>query len=129
MRRKWRVVVISQHIGLRTLASIVFKRGGHDVEAVPSRGEAMPIIAQGLPDLVILDLHLADESGLTLASDLRTLYPQLPIMLIPPHSQVAPVPEEEMQAAEQLGVKLLDKQTGIAGHNFNLEVHKLLNHA
>jgi len=41
-----RVLVVSQHIRLRSLLIVVLTRSGHDVEAVISRAEAMPIVTE-----------------------------------------------------------------------------------
>jgi CheY-like chemotaxis protein len=123
----WRVLVISQHIGLRTLLTTLFKRGGHHVDAVTSRAEAVPIIAHGLPNLIILDLYLSDEPGLDLASDLRARYPQLPMLFISSTVLDAPVPEEDIHAAAQLGINIF--QRSIASHDFNSVIQDLLNRA
>jgi DNA-binding NtrC family response regulator len=126
MWRKWRVLGVSQHIGTRTLLTIRFKRGGHDVEVVSARAEAMDIIAKQIPDLVILDLYLSDEPGLKLAADLRALYHQLPILLIPPYDQTRTVSQDDLRTAKELCVTILYGGVGVLSHNFTSEVHKLL---
>lgn len=123
MPRKLHVLVVSQSIGRRTIATISFTRGGHHIEAVTSRDEAMPLIAQQQPDLVILDMYLKDEPGLKLAADLRTLYPDLFMLFAPQQNEV--VLEEEIQAAAELGISVLDKYTSIGSQNFSNVMHKI----
>jgi CheY-like chemotaxis protein len=123
MRRKLHVLTVSQSIGIRTLATICFTRGGHHIEAVTSRAEAMPLIAQQQPDLVILDMHLKDEPGLRLAADLRTLYPDLLMLFAPQLNEV--VLEEEIQAAGELGISVLDEYTRIGSQSFYNVMHKI----
>ena len=122
-----RVLVISQHIGLRTLLTVVLQRGEYHVDAVTSRAEAMPILLKHMPDLVILDLYLGDEPGLDLASDLRASHPTLPILLISSTVLDSAVPEEDIHSAAQLGINIF--QRSIPSHDFHSLIHALLTHA
>ena len=116
MRHRGHFLLISQHIGLRTIATISFTRGGRHIEAVTSRDEALPLIAQQQPDLVILDMYLKDEPGLRLAADLRALYPDLLMLFATQQNEV--VPEEEIHAPADLGISVLNKYTSIGSQSF-----------
>lgn len=128
MRRKRQILVLSQQIGLRVLLRLFFKRMGHSIEIVTTRTEAMSIIEyqKERPDLLILDLHLSEESGLKLASHVRVLHPELPMLLIPSRLPSYLVPQEDIHAAAQLGIPILGKDTGLGGHNFYSLIHTLL---
>ena len=130
MRRKWHILVVSQDIGARMLATITFKRRSDHAEIVTSRDEAMPLIAQKLPDLIMIGLHLSDESGISLASDLRALHPQIPMLFIPSPTSHSLVSEKDILAADQLGIHILGRYRYevMGGHNFNMALHKLLEH-
>lgn len=122
-----RVLVISQHIRLRSLLTVVLTRSGYEAEAVISRAEAMPIVTKEMPDLVILDLYLGDEPGLDLASDLHALHPQLPMLLISSTVLDSALPEEDIHAAAQLGINIF--QRSIPSHDFHSLIHALLTQA
>jgi CheY-like chemotaxis protein len=122
MRRKWHILVVSHQIAMRTLLNILLTRIQQNVEAVTSRAETMAIIEQKLPDLVILDLYLADEPSLAFASDLRALYPQLPILLISSPAEAAT--DEDIHSAAQLGFKVLN--IGPGRYEFYVVMHELL---
>ena len=131
MLRKGHILVLSHQIGLRILFRLFLKRLGHSIDIVTTRTEAMFIIKDGrdMPDLVILDLYLDNESGLKLASDLRALHPQLPILLIPPRDHPPPlVPQEDIDAAAQMEVNILPRGVGIGGHSFDDEILKIMDH-
>jgi len=79
-----RVVVVDSHTLTRYgLAGLV---GQHpDLEIVAEAGlasEAVRVIAAARPDVVTVDVTLADGDGLRLARDLRDRYPDLGIVLL-----------------------------------------------
>jgi CheY-like chemotaxis protein len=55
-------------------------------------------------DITILDYHMPGRDGLTLAADLRKLYPNMPLALITANSQT-----EIAARAEELGMTFLVK--------------------
>lgn len=130
MRPKWQILVLSHQIGLRVLLRIALMRMQHPIDIVTTRIEAMVALRHlnKKPDLVIADLYLNDEPGLTFAADMRALHPQLPIMLIPTYEKTVTVLEEDLHTAAQLGVRILPKHTipGSHSHNFHFELHSLL---
>lgn len=122
-----RVLVVSDSVGRRSLLNVVLTRSKHDVETVMSREDAMPLVAKNKPDLVILDLYLKDEPGLDLASDLRALHTDLPMLLVSSSVTDAAVPEEEIHAAAQLEINIF--QRSIASQEFHTLIQKLLDRA
>jgi len=57
--------------------------GGIDVETAVTGTEALDLVAQWVPDLLVLDLHLPDTDGYRLLADLRLRLhaPALPAIL------------------------------------------------
>ena len=49
--------------------------------------QAMKIIRSDMPDMVIVDISLADTSGLELIKDLKVQYPELPILTLSMHDE------------------------------------------
>jgi two-component system OmpR family response regulator len=64
---------------------------GFQVKACAERGEALDRCREELPDLVLLDIRLNEEreGGYVLCSDLRRLYPRLPIVFLSSHDSEA----------------------------------------
>lgn len=66
-----RVLVVDDHELSRKLLQRVLGRDGHSVEAVPTLAAGQAAAVASAPDVVILDLHLADGDGLDLVRRLR----------------------------------------------------------
>ena len=47
-----------------------------------SAEQALDIIATQIPDLALIDFNMTEKDGLELATELRALYPDLPIAII-----------------------------------------------
>jgi DNA-binding NarL/FixJ family response regulator len=50
-------------------------------------GQAMTLIADSRPDLVLADISLPDKSGLELIKDIQALHPGLPILVVSMHDE------------------------------------------
>src|SRR5215471_2209551 len=55
---------------------------GIDVNFASTGKEALALIQQALPDLVLTDLQMPDMNGLELVKEVRNRYPSLPIILM-----------------------------------------------
>jgi CheY-like chemotaxis protein len=66
---------------LSTVSRLLGKEG-HQVTAAVSRRLALERAREGRPDLAILDLQLADGSGLDLLGSLREMHPGLPVLIV-----------------------------------------------
>lgn len=76
-----RVLVVDDDPGLRTLLQAYLGESGFAVETAHD-GEAMwRALARGLPDVIVLDLMLPGEDGLSLARRLRS-QSNLPILML-----------------------------------------------
>jgi two-component system, OmpR family, response regulator ResD len=69
----------------QTLASIVvsyLERAGHSVRRAGTGPAGLALIAEGVPDLVLLDVMLPELDGLELCRRLRARYPDLPVIML-----------------------------------------------
>lgn len=69
-RRRPRVLVVEDDAGLRRLAELAL-RISYDVITAATGGAALEVAADGLPDLVLLDLNLPDMHGAEVLRRLR----------------------------------------------------------
>jgi DNA-binding NtrC family response regulator len=74
----------------RLVQSIV-EREGYRIRVVSSGQEFLKILAENKPDLVLLDLHLPDASGLDLLAKSRFRYPDVPAIMITASNVVSDV--------------------------------------
>jgi two-component system phosphate regulon response regulator OmpR len=68
--RLW-LVIVDDEPELRAMVAEYFARNGFDVASAAGGAELDPIIAQGMPDLVILDVNMPGENGFAIARRLR----------------------------------------------------------
>jgi DNA-binding NtrC family response regulator len=74
----------------RLVRSIV-EREGYRIRVVSSGQEFLRILAENKPDLVLLDLHLPDASGLDLLAKSRFRYPDVPAIMITASNAISDV--------------------------------------
>lgn len=76
------VLVVDDDAEIRDLVEEYLAEEGFTVYGVPDGGRLRDRLAEGVPDLVLLDLKLPGEDGLTLARELRRNYPGMGIVMI-----------------------------------------------
>jgi DNA-binding NtrC family response regulator len=73
------------------LVQSMVEREGYSIKVVSSGQEFLKILAGSKPDLVLVDLHLPDASGLDLLAKSRYRYPEVPVIVITASNSVADV--------------------------------------
>lgn len=69
------VVVIDDDIHILELASLILSRRGYQVFTAPTASAGMEIIAERLPELVLLDYMMPEMDGLSALREIRTRFP------------------------------------------------------
>jgi two-component system phosphate regulon response regulator OmpR len=77
-----RVLVVDDEPDLRELLHEYLGRHGMAVRTAPDAEVARLLVAQAAPDLVVLDIHMPGEDGLSLARHLREAHPALGIVML-----------------------------------------------
>lgn len=76
------ILIVDDDSEIRSLLARYLTGQSFKATAVASCRECEAGLAQGLPDLVVLDVMLPDGSGLDLCRDLRARHPRLPIIML-----------------------------------------------
>jgi signal transduction histidine kinase/CheY-like chemotaxis protein len=77
-----RVLVVDDNATNRKVLSLQAGKWGMVTRDTPSGVEALQWLAQGEPfDLAVLDMHMPEMDGLTLAGRIHSTHPQLPLVL------------------------------------------------
>ena len=80
------ILVIDDDIAVRTSLQLLLKSEGYAVSGAETPGEALRIIKEDAPELVILDLNFSisttGEEGMTLLGDIKKLNAAIPVILI-----------------------------------------------
>ena len=85
-----RVLIVDDHPMMRTgLAQLIDHE--HDLKVgaeADNAGQALDAVAKQKFDLMLLDISLPDKNGLELIKDIRTLKPELPILVVSMHDEM-----------------------------------------
>ncbi len=78
------IYVVEDDKNISEIECFALKNSGYEIEAFPDAGSFRERLAKKLPDLVLLDIMLPDEDGLTILSKLRKNKEtaKLPIIMI-----------------------------------------------
>jgi len=84
-----RLLLVDDHAVVRQgIAELINREPGLEVcGQVSTAPHAVTAVARLKPDLLLLDLSLEDGSGMELVKNLKTLHPQLPILVLSVHDE------------------------------------------
>ena len=85
-----RLLIIDDHPMMRNgLAQLIDNEGDLKVcGQADTAGQAINLVAKNKFDLALCDISLPDKNGLELIKDLRTLHPDLPILVVSMHDEM-----------------------------------------
>lgn len=78
----YRILVVDDDEQIRQVSESVLTHGGYEVRSASNGFEALVLMRQALPDLIISDLNMPSMSGFELLSIVRRRFPQLPVIAI-----------------------------------------------
>ena len=76
------VAVVEDEEPLRRLWHRVLERAGHRCTVAATAKEAREQLAREQPDVLLCDIHLPDESGITLLRDIRADHPETAVIIV-----------------------------------------------
>lgn len=76
------LLVVDDEAKMRTMLQHAFEGMGAQVRAVETGEEALQVVAQRVPQLVVLDLKLPEMDGFDVLKRLKLRYPKLAILII-----------------------------------------------
>jgi CheY-like chemotaxis protein len=83
-----RILVVEDHPANRLLVEAVLARAGYDVDLASDAVEARARIAAAQPDVILMDVQLPGEDGLSLARELKAKpdTSSIPIVAVSAHA-------------------------------------------
>ena len=80
------ILIIDDDIGIRTSLSMMLRRAHYEVQAVASPKEAMAVVREQEPQLIMLDMNFSlstsGDEGLTLLKQIKLFRPTVPVILM-----------------------------------------------
>jgi two-component system response regulator (stage 0 sporulation protein F) len=93
------LIVDDQH-GVRRLLYEAFNDEGYKVKLAAGGLEAIKMIFQEMPDMVLLDFKMPGMSGLETLAELKKVSPDLPVLLMTAYGDL-----DVIEQAKKLGIK------------------------
>lgn len=114
-----RVLLVDDDDDVRNTLCQMLSDAAYQVTSASSGMEALDLIRQDVPDVLVLDIAMPGVSGLSVARDARRKTPGLPILFISGHAQ-----RETIDAAELGDAQLLRKP--FLSHELNAAIRRCL---
>jgi DNA-binding NtrC family response regulator len=108
MSDKASILIVDDEENLRRTLAMILQREGYVVKTAASIKEARQCLEVDPYDLTFLDLKLPDESGLTLLPELRSNYPQMPVLILTAQDKLDAALEAVRKGARDYLLKPLD---------------------
>ncbi len=81
MKKKSALVVDDEHLTLKIISDILGKEG-YEVKTASTYGKALQLIKSSSFHVVITDIRMPEKSGIDLLEEIRTVNPELPVILM-----------------------------------------------
>lgn len=98
--KDFRLLIVDDQNGVRRLLYEAFSDEGYKVRMASSGMEAIKVVSQDMPDMVLLDIKMPVMSGLETLTELRKMSRELPVMMMTAYGDL-----EVVEQAKKLGVK------------------------
>ncbi len=93
-----KILIIDDQLGIRLLLTEVFKKEGYITAQASNGVEALAMLEQDRPDLVLLDMKLPGMDGLEILRRIRKIDSDLKVIMMTAYGEL-----DMIQEAKQLG--------------------------
>ncbi len=104
------ILYVEDDLASGRLAHAIVEREGYAVKVVSTGQEFLKALAENKPDLILVDLHLPDASGLDLLAKSRLRYPEVPVIVVTASNAVSDVVSALKGGATDYVTKPVDHQ-------------------
>ncbi|HMA82476.1 MAG TPA: sigma-54 dependent transcriptional regulator [Candidatus Binatia bacterium] len=85
------ILYVEDDVASGRLAQSIVEHEGYAINVVSTGREFLKTLAENKPDLILVDLHLPDASGLDLLARSRFRYPDVPVIVVTASNEVTDV--------------------------------------
>ena len=79
---KQHILVVDDEAPILELLSSYFKKHGYDVSTADGASDALRLVDEKSPHVVLLDVLLADTDGLEVLLQIKAAHPKLPVIIM-----------------------------------------------
>ncbi|ACL02015.1 response regulator [Desulfatibacillum aliphaticivorans] len=98
-----RILVVDDDVNITSMLRRLFQRRGYDVDEAINGKQALQVMDQNLPDLVITDIIMPEMEGAELIMEIRKRAPGVKIIAISGGGRIQPA--DYLDLAEKLGAE------------------------
>jgi DNA-binding response OmpR family regulator len=110
MSTAYTILIIDDEPNLRRSLALILQRAGYGVTTAESAEQVQQYLQAGAYDLVFLDLKMPDINGLELLPQIRTLYPEMPVLILTAHATLDSAIEAVRKGARDYLLKPIDPE-------------------
>jgi DNA-binding response OmpR family regulator len=118
------ILIVDDEQNLRKSLAMILQREGYSVTTAASANEAHQLLQAGAFDLAFFDIKMPEKSGLTLLSEIRELYPDMPVVLLTAFASLESAIEAVRIGADDYLLKPIDPPVILTRIKQVLEKHK-----
>lgn len=104
-----RILVVDDEIGIRELLREILTDAGHEVVVAESAAQARTEFLSHHPELVLLDVLLPDEDGITVLQNWTRSHPSIPVVMLSGHATI----DTAVEATRIGALDFLEKPIGL----------------
>jgi DNA-binding response OmpR family regulator len=77
-----KILLADDSVTIRKVVELTFMEEDYDLTSVSDGREALDHLRESVPDLVIADVHMGEVSGLDVCREVKTRWPEKPVLLL-----------------------------------------------
>lgn len=85
---KKKILIVDDQYGIRILLSEIFQKDGHETYQAGSGVQALAIVKETLPDLVILDMKIPGMDGLEILKRLKEFNSDIKVIMMTAYGEL-----------------------------------------
>lgn len=97
---KGKILIVDDQKGVRRLLEELFKKEGWDVEVASDGKEAIGMVEERLPDIILMDVKMPNMNGLEASQAILQAHNHVPIIMMTAYGEI-----EVVKKALEAGVK------------------------
>jgi len=117
-----KILLVDDDVGLLKLLSMRLKSANYEVESVTSAKDALLLIPEYKPQLVITDLKMDGMDGMELFYKIDDYYPGLPVIMITAHGSIPDAVNATQKGVFSFLAKPIDKNDLLAKIEYALKI-------
>ncbi|HQU93795.1 MAG TPA: response regulator, partial [Pyrinomonadaceae bacterium] len=102
------ILIVDDEQSYRQLLELVFKGDGHDVRTAANGREAVELVLEEAPNVIISDVRMPDMDGIEMLRAVRETHPDLGVVFMTAHASVESAREAFKLGADDFITKPFD---------------------